>query len=211
MRIVLLGPPGAGKGTQSARLTKCFEIEHLSTGDILRTEVSKTTELSLVIKKYMDKGDLVPDHLIIDMIKDRVSNTAGFLLDGFPRTLKQAEALDTALEVCNRPLDAVLYFEVNVNELIERLSKRLICQSCFSTYNLITSPPISKGICDSCSGIVAWRTDDKPESIKHRMSVFNDQTFPLIEYYKRRDLLKKIDAMGDLDEVFIRIKKVIVG
>jgi adenylate kinase len=211
MRIVLLGPPGAGKGTQSARLTKCFKIEHLSTGDILRTEVSKTTELSLVIKKYMDKGDLVPDHLIIDMIKDRVANTPGFLLDGFPRTLKQAEALDTALEVCNQPLDTVLYFEVNVNELIERLSKRLICQSCFSTYNSKTSPPISKGVCDSCSGTVAWRTDDKPESIKHRMSIFNDQTFPLIEYYKRRDLLKKIDASGELDEVFLRIKKVIVG
>ena len=210
MRIVLLGPPGAGKGTQSARLTKYFELEHLSTGDMLRTEVSKATELSLVIKKYMDKGDLVPDHLIIDMIKGRVVNTTGFLLDGFPRTLIQAQALDTALDVCNQPLDAVLYFEVNIDELIERLSKRLICQSCFLTYNLITSPPMSKGICDSCSGTVAWRTDDKPESIKHRMSVFDDQTFPLIEYYKRGDLLKKIDATGDLDEVFRRIKKAIV-
>ena len=210
MRIVLLGPPGAGKGTQSARLTKYFELEHLSTGDMLRTEVSKATELSLVIKKYMDKGDLVPDHLIIDMIKGRVVNTTGFLLDGFPRTLKQARALDTALDVCNQPLDAVLYFEVNIDELIERLSKRLICQSCFLTYNLITSPPMLKGICDSCSGTVAWRTDDKPESIKHRMSVFDDQTFPLIEYYKRGDLLKKIDATGDLDEVFRRIKKAIV-
>ena len=210
MRIVLLGPPGAGKGTQSARLTKYFELEHLSTGDMLRTEISKATELSLVIKKYMDKGDLVPDHLIIDMIKGRVVNTTGFLLDGFPRTLKQAQALDTALDVCNQSLDAVLYFEVNIDELIERLSKRLICQSCFLTYNLITSPPMSKGICDSCSGTVAWRTDDKPESIKHRMSVFDDQTFPLIEYYKRGDLLKKIDATGDLDEVFRRIKKAIV-
>jgi len=210
MRIVLLGPPGAGKGTQSARLTKYLELEHLSTGDMLRTEVSKATELSLVIKKYMDKGDLVPDHLIIDMIKGRVVNTTGFLLDGFPRTLKQAQALNTALDVCNQSLDAVLYFEVNIDELIERLSKRLICQSCFLTYNLITSPPMSKGICDSCSGTVAWRTDDKPESIKHRMSVFDDQTFPLIEYYKRGDLLKKIDATGDLDEVFRRIKKAIV-
>ena len=209
MRIVLLGPPGAGKGTQARRLSESTGIKHLSTGDMLRAEVASGSELGLLAKGFMDKGDLVPDSHIITMIQQHIDDPAGVLLDGFPRTVVQAEALDRALEKSGKPVDQVIYMSVEIDELVRRLAGRAICLDCQTPYNLNSDPPSKAGVCDKCSGVVAVRDDDRPEAVKHRMKVYQELTAPVLEYYRAQGNVTEIVATGSPDEVFEKLSRTI--
>ncbi len=209
MRIVLMGPPGAGKGTQARRLSESTGMKHLSTGDMLRAEVASGTELGLLAKGFMDKGDLAPDSHIIAMIQQQIDNPAGILLDGFPRTLVQAEALDQALEKSDSPIDRVIHMSVDVDELIKRLSSRALCDDCQTPYNLDSAPPVKAGICDKCGGSVATRDDDKPEAVANRMKVYQEFTAPVLEYYKSHGNVIEVIATGSPNEVFEQLSEII--
>ena len=209
MRIVLLGPPGAGKGTQARRLSESTGMKHLSTGDMLRAEVASGTELGLLAKSFMDRGDLVPDSHIIAMIQQHIDDPAGVLLDGFPRTLVQAESLDQALEKSGTPVDRVIHMSVEIDELIRRLSGRALCGNCQTPYNLESDPPAKEGICDKCGGPVAVRSDDKPEAVTTRMKVYQDLTAPVLDYYKSRGNVIEVAATGSPDEVFEKLSRAI--
>lgn len=200
MRFVLLGPPGAGKGTQAVMLAKHFHIPHISTGDILRANVSNGTELGIAARSYMDQGELVPDKVLIGIIRNRIQESdcaKGFMLDGFPRTIPQADALGEILDEFDIPLDAVINIDVSDSALIKRLSSRRICRKCGASYHLIFNPPPG-GKC-SCSGALYQRDDDTEESIKNRLMVYHSQTQPLINYYRSRNLLKPINGESDID------------
>jgi adenylate kinase len=204
MQIVLFGPPGAGKGTQAKYISEEFNIPHVSTGDILRENVREGTALGKKAKAYMDKGELVPDAILIDIIKDRLQKPdtkKGFLLDGFPRTLRQAEALDVILDDINKSIDVVVNVDVGDNEIIRRLSGRRTCRSCQATYHIKSNPPKAPGICDQCGGELYQRADDTEAAIKHRIEVYKKQTQPLIDYYKKKGLLVDIDGEREIDEV----------
>jgi len=209
MRIILLGPPGAGKGTQARRLSESTGMKHLSTGDMLRSEIAAGSELGLMAKSFMDKGDLVPDETIIGMIEQQINDPAGVLLDGFPRTVVQAQALDAALEKAGSPVDKVVYMTVDVDELVTRLSSRAICESCQTPYNLQSDPPSKEGACDKCGGKVVVRADDQPEAIKNRIKVYEELTAPVVDDYRERGEVDEIAATGTPDEVFEKLTGVI--
>jgi adenylate kinase len=209
MRIVLLGPPGAGKGTQARRLAESTGMKHLSTGDILRAEVAAGSELGLLAKSFMDKGDLVPDSNIIAMIQQYIDDPAGVLLDGFPRTVVQAESLDASLEKAGLPIDSVVHMAVDTDELVKRLSQRVVCVDCQTPYNLSADPPSKEGVCDKCGGEVIVREDDKPEAVKNRMKVYEELTAPVLDYYKSRGHVTEIIATGTPDSVFEKLSHAI--
>jgi len=212
MQLIFLGPPGAGKGTQAERICKDFGIVQLSTGDILRANRKMGTELGRKAQQYMDAGELVPDSIIIDMIKQELSKSEvanGYILDGFPRTVPQAEALDALLSNIGQKLDCVLVLLVPNEELIKRLSARRTCRICGKTYHLIYNPPKQEGICDLDGGELYQRDDDKEEPIRNRLNVYDNQTKPLIEYYTKKNLATMIDGVGTIDEIYSQIKRIL--
>ncbi|MCF7889614.1 adenylate kinase [Candidatus Bipolaricaulota bacterium] len=199
--VVLLGGPGAGKGTQAEKLLEDRRMQHLATGDILRDEVDKGTELGLKAKKYMDKGELVPDDLVVDMVQKRLTDQKGYLFDGFPRTMDQAKALGRVLD-----LDLVAYIKISKSEAVRRLSSRRVCRDCGRIYNTIFKSPEREGVCDECSGNLYQRDDDKPEVIRDRFATFLDETAPLIDFYRERGLLEEIDGEQQPEEVQAEIE-----
>ncbi|HZI37952.1 MAG TPA: adenylate kinase [Acidimicrobiia bacterium] len=204
MRLVLVGPPGAGKGTQAQFIASHFAIPKISTGEIFRANVSEGTDLGLEARKYMDAGDLVPDEVTIAMVKDRLGHDdarTGFLLDGFPRTVRQAEVLDELLDPMSAPLDVVLELVVDDDEVVRRLSGRRTCHQCGHVWHLDFDPPGTEGICDRCGGELFQRDDDSEETIRHRLEVYADQTSPLIGYYGDKGLLRGVDATGPVEDV----------
>ena len=202
MRLVLIGPPGAGKGTQCKRLADKYELTHLSSGDIFRGQMAAKTELGNTAKKYIDEGQLVPDPIVISMMTDAVKNEQNCILDGFPRTVNQAQALDEALEKLNCDLDAVVELIVADEEVASRLTKRRVCLNCGATYHLEYSKPKVDGICDSCGRELIQRDDDTEEVILSRLATYHKQTEPIIDYYKNSGKkLISIDAAGSIDEI----------
>lgn len=204
MRLVLVGPPGAGKGTQAEFIAERFEIPKISTGDIFRANVSGGTDLGTLAKKYMDAGDLVPDELTIAMVRDRLGEpdaAAGFLLDGFPRNVAQAYELDGMLNDNGVALGVVLELEVEHDEVVRRLSGRRTCVSCKHVHHVEFDPPKVDGVCDKCGGALQLREDDKAETVRHRLEVYGEQTAPLIEFYATRGQLVGIDALGPVEQV----------
>ena len=204
MRLVLVGPPGAGKGTQAQFIASHFAIPKISTGEIFRANVSEGTELGVEARKYMDAGDLVPDEVTIGMVEDRLRHgdaQSGFLLDGFPRTVRQAEVLDALLEPMASPLDVVLELVVDDDEVVRRLSGRRTCHQCGHVWHLDFDPPGTEGICDRCGGELFQRDDDSEDTIRHRLEVYADQTSPLIGYYGDKGLLRGVDATGPVEDV----------
>jgi len=205
MKFVLLGPPGAGKGTQAEMLAKKYGIPHIATGDILRQSVKDRTKSGMLAKSYMDKGELVPDQILISIIRDRLSSldcSKGFILDGFPRTVTQADALSSILRRLNQKLDGMINLEVPQEKMIARLSSRRVCRSCGTNYHIEFNPPKEEGKCDKCGGQLYQRDDDKEESIQNRLKVYRRQTEPLIKYYKKEGLLIPIDGAKDILAVF---------
>jgi adenylate kinase len=204
MRLVLVGPPGAGKGTQAKYLAKHFRIPAISTGDIFRANVAQRTALGLEAKRYMDAGDLVPDEVTIGMVRERLSEddaAGGFLLDGFPRTVPQAEALTDMLAQLQAPLDAVLELRVDDEEVVRRLSGRRTCRQCGHVWHQEFDPPQEDGVCDKCGGELFQRDDDLPETVQRRLDVYQRQTAPLAGYYEDAGLLVTIEAVGPVDGV----------
>jgi adenylate kinase len=203
--MVFLGPPGAGKGTQAKKCVEKFSLMHLSTGDILREEVKQGTELGEKAKVYMERGDLVPDEIIIGMIRKKIEEAAnfqGYLLDGFPRTIQQAEALDKILASMGEKLSVVINFSVPDEEVVFRLANRMVCSQCGQMYHKYNMPPKKEGICDKCGGKLIKRKDDNEETIKRRLEEYHSKTAPLIEYYEKQGILKTIDAKRDSEAVF---------
>ena len=214
MQIILLGPPGAGKGVQAELLSREFKIPSIASGDILREEVKGKTALGKKAKEYMDEGKLVPDEIVIEIIRERLKKgdvKGGFLLDGFPRTVFQSSALDKVLEDLELKLSAVINMETPEEVTIRRLSSRRTCYDCGKIYNLITMPPKIEGICDDCQGRLFQRDDDKEEVIKRRLKVYQRQTYPLIEYYKDKNLLHSVDGGKEAKEVFVKILELLKG
>lgn len=205
MRIVLVGPPGAGKGTQAVRLAEKLAVPHISTGDLFRANISRQTELGKLAKSYMDAGNLVPDEVTIAMAKDRMEQPDaenGFLLDGFPRNVSQAEALDQLLESEGITLDAVLDLEVPEDEVVKRIAGRRICRNDSShVFHVTYSPPKQEGVCDVCGGELYQRDDDTEETVRKRLEVYHTQTEPIIDYYKAQGLVVTISSLGPVDEI----------
>jgi adenylate kinase len=204
MRLVLVGPPGAGKGTQAVHLAKHFVIPHISTGDIFRANIKGETKLGNLAKSYMDKGELVPDSVTNDMVADRLTNSDtknGFLLDGYPRNVEQAKYLDGILGSSGAPLDAVLEFKLENDEIVKRLSGRRVCKSCGAIFHVIFEKPKKDGICDNCQGELNQRDDDKESVIQNRLDVYSAQTSPIINYYKDANLLRTISGVGEVNEI----------
>lgn len=210
MDLILLGLPGAGKGTQAEHITEYYSIPHISTGDIFRAAIKNKTPLGLEAKKYMDAGDLVPDEVTNNIVKERLQEDDvknGFLLDGYPRTLNQSEALKVNLEDLGRSLDAVIYLKVPTEILMERLTGRYICSNCGATYHKIFNPTKVEGVCDRCGGTEFYqRDDDKPETVKKRIDVNKEQTAKLVEFYQAEGVLMEIDGNRDEEEVFADIQ-----
>ena len=208
MRIILLGPPGSGKGTQAKLLKDKFSIPHISTGRILRENISEGTELGILANKYMEKGELVPDEIILQMVAsilDGEDDNSSFIFDGFPRTIPQSEGFDNILSDRNLALNHVINIEVLEDEVVNRLSSRWSCSNCGSIYNTISNPPAVVGICDVCGHDLHQRNDDKPDTVRNRLSIYYEQTEPLIEYYKNRALLRTVSGDGGPSRVFDRI------
>jgi adenylate kinase len=204
MRTILLGPPGAGKGTQAETIVKEFSIPHISTGDIFRHNIKEGTALGKKAKEYMDQGLLVPDELTVELVKDRLLNDdckAGFLLDGFPRTIAQADALGEALKSMSQKLDYVVNIEVDSNLLITRAVGRRVCKDCGQTYHMTFNKPEKEGICDKCGGELLQRKDDTEETVSKRISVYQEQTAPLIEYYSNKGILLNVNGEKPIAEV----------
>jgi len=212
MKIIMLGAPGAGKGTQAKRVAEEFKIPHISTGDIFRANIRDNTELGKKAKEYMDKGLLVPDELTCDLVMNRISEADckdGFVLDGFPRTIPQADALTKALEEKGMSMDAAVDIEVPDENIIGRMAGRRFCPKCGATYHVVALPPKSEGICDNDGEKLVIRDDDKEETVKNRLSVYHKETQPLIDYYKKAQILKTVDGTKTADEVFEGIKAVL--
>ncbi len=212
MRIILLGPPGAGKGTQAVQIAETAGIPHISTGDILRANVKAGTELGQRAKGYMDAGDLVPDEVIIGMVGDRLDEDdakAGFLFDGFPRTVPQAEALERLLAERQEPLDVVLRLAVPQDEVVRRLTGRRTCAGCGRIFHLVFDPPAEEGRCDDCGGELTQRDDDTEDVVLNRLEVYRTQTEPLENFYWERGLLRDVEAVGDVEEVQERIQAIL--
>ena len=212
LRAVLLGPPGAGKGTQAVRLVEKYEIPHISTGDICRKNIKEGTELGKKAQENMNAGALVPDELVVDLVKDRLQQDDcknGFLLDGFPRTIFQAEKLDEFLSESNLKMDIVINLKVEKEALIKRLTGRRVCKDCGASYHIVNIPPKKEGVCDICGGELIQRKDDNIETVENRINVYEEQTAPLIGYYKEAGSLVDFDGEASLDEVFDAIVQAI--
>ncbi|RCG24418.1 adenylate kinase [Sphaerisporangium album] len=204
MRVVLVGPPGAGKGTQAQFIASNLSIPKISTGDIFRANVSGGTELGKLAKEYMDRGDLVPDEVTVAMVRDRLSEPdaqEGFLLDGFPRNVPQAQILNKMLAEFGTSLDVVLELVVDDEEVVRRLAGRRTCRSCGKVWHVVFDPPGNEGVCDACGGELFQRDDDREETIRHRLEVYQDQTAPLIRFYADEGILRGVDATGPVEEI----------
>jgi adenylate kinase len=214
LKIVMLGAPGAGKGTQAAMIAEKYGIPHISTGDIFRFNIKNGTELGKEAKTYMDEGKLVPDELTVRILLDRVSKDdcrEGYVLDGFPRTIPQAEVLDGKLREMQDGIDFALDIEVPDEHIVSRMSGRRACLNCGATYHVRYAAPKQEGVCDACGGRLVLRDDDKPETVQKRLEVYHDQTQPLIEYYAGKGVLKKVDGTQELHKVFADIVKILEG
>lgn len=212
MKIVLLGPPGAGKGTQAKSISNRYSIPHISTGDIFRKNISENTPLGIEAKSYMDNGQLVPDEVTINMVKDRLQQDDcknGYLLDGFPRTVHQADALDSFLNERNESIDTALLIEVPKEFILERMTGRRVCPSCGASYHIKFNPPTNDGKCDLCGSDVIQRKDDTEETVKERLDVYENQTQPLIDFYKNKKQLSVVDGTQAINEVFESICKIL--
>ena len=212
MKIVMLGAPGAGKGTQAEKLASKYGLPHVSTGDIFRKNIKEGTELGKEAKGYMDAGALVPDELTVRLLLDRVSNDdcdLGYILDGFPRTIPQAEALDRELAKLEEKIDFAINVEVPDDTIIERMSGRRACLKCGATYHLQYIPPKKEGICDECGSELVIRDDDKPETVKNRLATYHEQTQPLVDYYKKQGVYHEVDGTKDVDSVFDSIRDIL--
>lgn len=212
MKIIMLGAPGAGKGTQAKKIAAKYAIPHISTGDIFRANIKNNTELGQKAKTYMDKGELVPDELVVDLIMDRFKEadcTNGYVLDGFPRTIPQAEALDKALSANGESVDYAVNVEVPDENIINRMSGRRACVGCGATYHIQFNPTKVEGICDACGEKLILRDDDKPETVKNRLSVYHEQTQPLIDYYSKKGVLAEVDGTQSMENVFNAIVDVL--
>ncbi len=204
MRVAFLGPPGAGKGTQASELAREWNVPHVATGDMLREAAAAGTPLGREAKGYMDRGALVPDDVIIRMIAERLERPdarAGFLLDGFPRTIAQAEALERLLKDLGQPLERVVYFDVSEPELLRRLTGRRVCRNCQTAFHLISAPPKTPGVCDRCGGELYQREDDKEGTVRNRLGVYARQTAPLLDWYRARDLLSSVRGEGAISDI----------
>ena len=212
MKIIMLGAPGAGKGTQAKMLAEKYGIPHISTGDIFRANIKNGTELGAKAKEYMDKGLLVPDELVCDLIMDRFKADDcknGYILDGFPRTIPQAEALDKALEAIGDHVDYAINVEVPDENIVRRMSGRRACVGCGATYHIVYNPTKEENKCDACGGELILRDDDKPETVQKRLAVYHEQTQPLIDYYTKAGILKTVDGTVDIDVVFENIVEIL--
>lgn len=212
MKIIMLGAPGAGKGTQAKMLSERYGIPHISTGDIFRMNIKNNTELGQKAKGYMDAGQLVPDELVVDLVVDRIKAKdcmKGFILDGFPRTIPQAEALDYALNNQNEKIDYAINVDVPDENIIKRMSGRRACVGCGATYHLVYNPTKTEGVCDVCGEKLILRDDDKPETVQKRLDVYHEQTQPLIDYYNKKEVILTVDGTQDIDVVYDEITKVL--
>ena len=212
VKIVLLGPPGAGKGTQAKSISNRYSIPHISTGDIFRKNISEETPLGIQAKQYIDNGQLVPDEVTINMVKDRLTwedCKNGYLLDGFPRTIPQAEALDKALAELGQKMDYAIDVDVPDENIVNRMSGRRACLKCGATYHIVYAAPKTENVCDTCGETLVLRDDDKPETVSKRLKVYHEQTQPLIDYYTKQGVLKTVDGTCALDEVFKAIVEIL--
>lgn len=212
MKIIMLGAPGAGKGTQAKQIADKYSIPHISTGDIFRANLKAGTELGKKAKEYMDKGLLVPDELTCDLVMDRIGQDDcknGFVLDGFPRTIPQAEALDAALAKIDQKMDYAIDVDVPDENIINRMSGRRACLNCGATYHIVSIPTKVEGVCDRCGNKVVLRDDDQPETVKKRLEVYHEQTQPLIDYYKKQNILKTVDGTQPMENVFGAIVEIL--
>lgn len=212
MKVIMLGAPGAGKGTQAIKIAETYHIPHISTGDIFRYNIKNNTELGKKAKTYMDAGKLVPDELTCDLLLDRVKKDDcknGYILDGYPRTIPQAEVLDKALSAAGDKIDFAINVQVPDENIIERMSGRRTCTDCGETYHVKYNPPKTEGICDKCGAKLIQRDDDKPETVKNRLSVYHEQTEPLAAYYKKKGIFKEVDGTKNMSEVFDDICKIL--
>ncbi|MCR4868967.1 MAG: adenylate kinase [Lachnospiraceae bacterium] len=205
MKIIMLGAPGAGKGTQAKQIAGKYNIPHISTGDIFRANIKNNTELGQKAKTYMDQGLLVPDELTCDLVVDRIQQddcVNGFVLDGFPRTIPQAEALENALAKLNESMDFAIDVDVPDENIVNRMSGRRACLKCGATYHIVSIPPKKEGVCDNCGSELVIRDDDKPETVQKRLNVYHEQTQPLIDFYSKKGILKSVDGTQPMDKVF---------
>ena len=212
MKIIMLGAPGAGKGTQAKQIAGKYSIPHISTGDIFRANIKNGTDLGKKAKEYMDQGLLVPDELTCDLVMDRIQQddcVNGFVLDGFPRTIPQAEALDAALEKIGQHMDYAIDVDVPDDNIVNRMSGRRACLDCGATYHVVSLPPKTEGKCDHCGSDLVLRDDDKPETVQKRLSVYHEQTQPLIDYYKNQGILKSVDGTQPMEAVFTAITDIL--
>jgi adenylate kinase len=212
MKIIMLGAPGAGKGTQAKQIAEKYTIPHISTGDIFRANIKEGTELGKKAKSYMDAGDLVPDELVCELVVDRIKQddcAKGFILDGFPRTIPQAESLTAALKAIGQKMDYAIDIEVPDENIISRMSGRRACVGCGATYHIVNIPPKTEGICDTCGKELILRDDDKPETVKKRLDVYHNQTQPLIDYYTKEGILKEVDGTLPMNEVFDAVIRIL--
>ena len=212
MKIVMLGAPGAGKGTQAKKIAEKYGIPHISTGDIFRANIKGGTELGMKAKTFMDQGMLVPDEITIGMLMDRINEAdcvKGYVLDGFPRTIPQAESLTDALKERGEAIDYAVNVDVPDENIINRMSGRRACLSCGATYHVVFNPPKREGVCDTCGNSLVLRADDQPDTVKNRLSVYHEQTQPLIDYYKAAGVLKEVDGTQDMGKVFEDIVEIL--
>lgn len=212
MRIIFLGPPGAGKGTQAVSVAQRYGIPQISTGNILRDAIQKGTSLGKEAKSYSERGELAPDNIVIGIIKERLrhpDSRGGYLLDGFPRNIKQAEALSMMIKDLGETISHVVSFELDEKEIVRRLSGRRSCPHCHTVYQIFDNPPRKEGICDQCGQRLVQREDDREETIQRRLRVYKDETEPLLSYYKNKELLVRVDAAGSVEDVFERLRGVL--
>ena len=212
MKIIMLGAPGAGKGTQAKRIAEKYSIPHISTGDIFRANIKNGTELGKKAKTYMDQGLVVPDELVVDLVVDRVNQddcANGYVLDGFPRTIPQAEALDAALASMGQSMDYAINVEVPDENIVARMSGRRACVDCGATYHIVHAPTKQENVCDNCNGELILRDDDKSETVQKRLNVYHDQTQPLIDYYQNKNILVEVDGTVHMEDVFAAIVEIL--
>ena len=212
MKIIMLGAPGAGKGTQAKKIAEKYSIPHISTGDIFRANIKNGTELGMKAKTFMDQGLLVPDELVVDLVVDRVQQddcANGYVLDGFPRTIPQAEALDNALSALGQKMDYAINVEVPDENIVNRMGGRRACVGCGATYHLVYAPTKVENVCDNCQGELILREDDKPETVQKRLNVYHEQTQPLIDYYTGKEIMVEVDGTIDINDVFQSIVNIL--